>query len=231
MSEKKSKNIVIIALCITLIFMGVGFAALSETLTINGTATVTGTWDIKITGIEAVKGVYAHTAIEPENLSYFSVEDGTKSTSAYGDQEAIHGVVGGLDTTAATFDVDLNEPGDYVIYKVTITNNGTIAAKLNTSDGITLTDNSPEITNNGTVAVAPETGTKLFLYSMGSYSAGTYNESNDLGSLASGMGSLLAGENDYYYVKVEYNQTKLTTAPSTNNTATGTVTFSYVQNS
>ena len=35
MGEKKTKNVVIIALCLTLIFMGVGFAALSQNINIE----------------------------------------------------------------------------------------------------------------------------------------------------------------------------------------------------
>ena len=40
MGEKKTKNVVIIALCLTLIFMGVGFAALSQNINIEATGTV-----------------------------------------------------------------------------------------------------------------------------------------------------------------------------------------------
>ena len=69
MSEKKSKNIVIIALCITLIFIGVGFAALSETLTINGTATVT------------VQGLDYTTSNDPELSIYLNwVQQGEDKT-------------------------------------------------------------------------------------------------------------------------------------------------------
>lgn len=48
MGEKKTKNVVIIALCLTLIFMGVGFAALSQNINIKATGTVSGktAWDI-----------------------------------------------------------------------------------------------------------------------------------------------------------------------------------------
>ena len=42
--------------------MGVGFSLLSSTLTINGTASVSGTWDVHITGIEAVEGTYKGTS-------------------------------------------------------------------------------------------------------------------------------------------------------------------------
>ena len=230
MSEKKSKNIVIIALCITLIFMGVGFAALSETLTVTGTANITGTWDIKITNIQAVEAQYAHTAVTgSSNLANFAA-DANSNTKTNG----IHGLVGGLNTIAATFNVDLNEPGDYVIYKITVTNNGTITAKLNTN-GLSLIDNSPEVLANGNFAGTGETGTKLFLFTMQSEESGVYSDSTP-GSIASGMGTLTAtgtqGAVDYYYVKVEYNsETALVTTPDSNhNSAVGTLTMNYVQN-
>ena len=111
MNERKSKNIVIIALCITLIFMGVGFSLLSQTLNINGTTTVTGTWDVRITGIEATEAM-----LEGE-----AVTDLTTLTAA--------GTVN-TDGTLAEFNVTLPNPEDYVVYKVTVTNAGTIDAAL-----------------------------------------------------------------------------------------------------
>lgn len=231
MSEKKSKNIVIIALCITLIFMGVGFAALSQTLTINGTATVTGSWDIKITNIEAVEGKYAHTAIASANLANFAATSGSKETPATTAPTAVHGVVGGLNSTNATFDVDLNEPGDYVIYKVTVTNNGSITAKLNTTDGITLIDNSPEVFTGGTFEGTAGTGIKLFGYSMMTEAAGVYTAQPNLSTLASSMGTITQNGVDYYYLKVQYNETSLEGMPdSSHKSALGTLTLNYVQN-
>ena len=237
MSEKKSKNVVIIALCITLIFMGVGFAALSQTLQINGTATVTGSWDVKITNIEAVEAVYAHTAVTgAANLANFATV-GTVADKTGN----VHGVVNGFTGggTNATFNVDLNEPGDYVIYKVTVTNGGSIVAKLATTNGITLTDNSPEVFSDGNGGTTFEgtagEGQKLFIYTMQTESSGVYSVASDLGTLASGMGTLTAtgtaNSVDYFYVKVLYNNTALEGIPdSTHNSAIGTLTLNYIQN-
>lgn len=45
--KKSKKNYVIIALVVILLCLAVGYAAFSGNLTINGTATGTGTWDVK----------------------------------------------------------------------------------------------------------------------------------------------------------------------------------------
>ena len=59
MTENRSKTVVIIALCLTLIFMGVGFAALSQSLTITTTGTISGAteWDVRLTGFSADSSV------------------------------------------------------------------------------------------------------------------------------------------------------------------------------
>ena len=52
MTEKKEKkNILIGALLVAIIAMAVGYAALAQQLTINGTAQVSSTWDVKFTSI------------------------------------------------------------------------------------------------------------------------------------------------------------------------------------
>ena len=48
---QKKKNRVIIALVAIIGFMAVGYALLSQELTINGTANIDSTWDVKITDI------------------------------------------------------------------------------------------------------------------------------------------------------------------------------------
>lgn len=115
MGEKKTKNVVIIALCLTLIFMGVGFAALSQNINIKATGTVSGktAWDIH----------YASFAL---NEKGGDAEDTTPAATAGG--------VKYLDTakTTATVTFTLTAPRDYVEYKGTITNFGSIDAKLNT---------------------------------------------------------------------------------------------------
>ena len=115
MGEKKTKNVVIIALCLTLIFMGVGFAALSQNINIKATGTVSGktAWDIH----------YASFAL---NEKGGNAADTTPEATADG--------VKYLDTakTTATVSFTLTAPRDYVEYKGTITNFGSIDAKLNT---------------------------------------------------------------------------------------------------
>lgn len=115
MGEKKTKNVVIVALCLTLIFMGVGFAALSQNINIKATGTVSGktAWDIH----------YATFALNEKG-----------GNAADTTPEATAGGVKYLDTakTTATVSFTLTAPRDYVEYKGTITNFGSIDAKLNT---------------------------------------------------------------------------------------------------
>lgn len=107
--NRNQKSLIVIALCSIVIIMAVGYAAFSTGLNINGTTTVSSNWDIKITDITptAVTGSATNTV-----------------APSYTD-------------TTATFSTSLASPGDSITYKVTISNEGSIAAKLNK---ITLTD-------------------------------------------------------------------------------------------
>lgn len=115
MGEKKTKNVVIIALCLTLIFMGVGFAALSQNINIEAKGTVSGktAWDVHYASfaLNGKGGNAADTTAEPtgEGVKYL---DDAKTT--------------------AKVSFTLTAPRDYVEYKGTITNFGSIDAKLNT---------------------------------------------------------------------------------------------------
>ena len=115
MGEKKTKNVVIIALCLTLIFMGVGFAALSQNINIGATGTVSAktAWDVRYASFALnKKGGYA-VDTTPE-----ATDGGVKYLDA--------------SKTTATVTFTLTAPGDYVEYKGTITNFGSIDAKLST---------------------------------------------------------------------------------------------------
>lgn len=101
--ERKTRGIIIGLLCAIIIFMGVGFAAsLSSILRINGSAEITGRWNVQITNITATN-------------TTGKADAGTPSYTA----------------TTATFDATLAEPGDSVTYQITVTNNGNIPAMLN----------------------------------------------------------------------------------------------------
>ncbi len=103
MRDRKKRNIIIGALCCLLIFMGIGYAILSQTLNISGIANMQGNWSVKITNMELL--------------------DKNKTGRA---EEVSHSFT---DTTA-TFEANLYMPGDSIEYRVTVENQGNIDAVL-----------------------------------------------------------------------------------------------------
>ena len=98
---KNTKNIVIGALLIVILAMAVGYSTFASELTLNGTAEITGEWDVKIIGIE------------------------TKEVSEGSDEGTPQ-----YTNTTATFNAKLEKPGDKITYVITIGNAGTIDALL-----------------------------------------------------------------------------------------------------
>lgn len=105
-STKKSKSLIIGCLLAMIVFMSVGYAALAQSLNINGTANISADWKVEITGIES------------SNLVGATVTEKTFST------------------TSATFNVDLAYPGSTATFEVAIKNGGTINAKLESIVGL-----------------------------------------------------------------------------------------------
>ena len=103
MRDRKKRNIIIGSLCCLLVFMGIGYAILSQTLNISGIANMKGNWNVRITNMELLS----------EN----------KTGRA---EEVSHSFT---DTTA-TFTADLYMPGDSIEYRVTVENQGNIDALL-----------------------------------------------------------------------------------------------------
>jgi len=99
----KVKSRIMIFLCITLCITTVGFAAFSTTLTITGTADIASTWKVVFTNIEQISKT-SGVAI--------------KSTPT-------------ASGTTATFNVGFTSPGDKIVYRVTIANQGTLNAVIN----------------------------------------------------------------------------------------------------
>ncbi len=96
------KNIIISFLIAIVCIMAISYAAFSQTLNINGTASISSTWDIKIINV-TTKNIIGNAtkAFEPV-----------------------------VSDTAATFKTNLVKPGDSMTYEVTIANNGNIDAKV-----------------------------------------------------------------------------------------------------
>ena len=129
MTENRSKTVVIIALCLTLIFMGVGFAALTEQLEINTNGTVAAsTWKVELTG---------WTYDEAQKLG------GTQVTGSVTD----------VSSTAVTLNFNLSKPGDKVVFTGNIHNGGSLNAKLNQAVTIGAIDEDGFVTR--TVEGAP----------------------------------------------------------------------------
>ena len=122
MNETKKRNIIIGSLCGILLLMVVGYAAFSTALNINGTSSISSNWDIKITSItEGTKIGSATTTVD---------ESGNKKIS-------------GVGTLTASVEADLVSPGDSIEYDITVTNAGSLNAKL---EKITLSEsNNPAI--------------------------------------------------------------------------------------
>lgn len=97
------RNKLLISALVLVGLASVAYAAFAQTLTINGTGTAAGTWDVAITDITQ-----------------------TSATGATDNSAPTY------NATSATFDVDLAYPGATATYDVTVTNNGSIPAALDT---------------------------------------------------------------------------------------------------
>ena len=109
---KKERNIIIFSLVGILVCMIVAYATLSTNLKTTGTSEITSSWDIKIT----------------------NVTQGVATGDAENAKTPTH------DDLTATMEANLYSKGDAMEYDVTITNNGTLDAKLD--DIITNTQNA-----------------------------------------------------------------------------------------
>ena len=103
MKDRKKRNIIIGALCSLLVFMGIGYAILSQTLNISGTANMQGNWSVKITNMKLLE---ANKTGRAENVSNTFTD------------------------TTASFEANLWMPGDSIEYEVTVENQGNIDALL-----------------------------------------------------------------------------------------------------
>lgn len=102
MNKKAGKNTVIGFLVVAILIMAAGYALLSSQLKITGTAGVTSSWNVAITSIT-------------EGTAIGTASNRTPASST---------------GTTATFDVELQKPGDSMTYDVTISNKGSLNAVL-----------------------------------------------------------------------------------------------------
>lgn len=132
------RNKVIVAALVVVGLASVAYAAFAQVLTISGTGTASGDWDVAITSITRTAATGATDAVAPSFTG-----------------------------TSATFDVDLAYPGATATYDVVVTNAGSIDAVLTTLDGLTAANAAAPTyityavtgVNNGTTLAAGGTNT------------------------------------------------------------------------
>ncbi len=107
MDARKKQKVIIGTLVAVILGMCVGYAALSQILTITGTSGISGDFKVEFTKIEEGTMVNATTV-----------------------------TTGGIGSTTANFTVDLKKPGSSAIYDLTVENKGTIDAILASIEGV-----------------------------------------------------------------------------------------------
>jgi hypothetical protein len=129
--SKKSKNMLLLVILLAIVGIAVGYAALSQTLILNGTAKVASgdsAWNVHFVNSESTVITQCQ-----ENDAEIESTDGTEGT----------------------FSATLI-PGESVTYKVTIINDGTIEAAYDTNE---VTDKSSTTNNYVTCTVAEDSVT------------------------------------------------------------------------
>ena len=136
--EKQSKLVAILALCVSVVGLTLGFAAFSNTLTISSSATVSpneSDFNINVYGISDFKGdTYAGTNSLPPIELYTS-----ETTSVANKSSSINPALASSDSkitdngksiTITDINVGLTEPGQQVSYYYLIKNEGEYDAYL-----------------------------------------------------------------------------------------------------
>lgn len=96
------RNKIIVAAILVVGLASVAYAAFAQILTVSGTSTVTGNWDVQVISITKTSGTGATDAATTPSFT----------------------------GTSATFDVDLAYPAATATYDVVMKNNGNINAKV-----------------------------------------------------------------------------------------------------
>lgn len=135
---RKIKVLSVVALIVATLGLTIAFAALSQTLTINGTASVnSASWDIHFESLNGSDEVSAELSRIPNEWSNLGAYPLTFENDK---------------TTASVNLAAFGRPGDTIEYKFKIVNNGTVDAII--SD---ITKNTPEFGTN-IEGDSPETG-------------------------------------------------------------------------
>ena len=187
----RQRNIIIGGLCAIVLLMVVGYAAFSSVLNIKGTSNITSSWNVEITNIEVFKKS-SGASDNPGSPTY----DNTNGLTA-------------------TFNTNLTSPGDYAIYKIEVTNKGSLNAVLSSITEPTSNNSDIVFYLNKDQNNQDITDTSRMI------------TTNDILNKAGDSNELNKG---YVYVTVLYRDYEGQTNPS-NKVASATVTLNFEQSS
>ena len=128
--KKNYKPLIIGISCTLIVFMAIGFALLSQELTIIGTSSIDSNWNIRITNIRVKNLTSAYGA-------------GTNASADVSGSTGCTTQTTPCDSTSANFEAKLITPGDSITYAT---------SGLNVAD--TISHTSPNNTNTVDVTVA-----------------------------------------------------------------------------
>ena len=115
-SKSDKRNYIIIALCLILVVMGVGYAAFSSLLTINGTANITNSWCV---------------GFDNANTTAYTTKTGiTGGTAPTGSISFSGDTCGTKYQPNASLTAAFKQPGDEVEYTLTIKNKSTLPVAI-----------------------------------------------------------------------------------------------------
>ena len=147
-SERDKRTYLIIALCAILVIMGVGYAAFSQMLTINGTANITNSWCV---GFDNTK-----------QNTYTTKAGITGGTTPTGSMSYSGTACGTNLVPASSLTAHFYQPGDEIEYTLTIVNKSTVTAAIKSIlvDNESVTSNTTKKKGNITYIVnMPESTT------------------------------------------------------------------------
>ncbi len=127
----KKQSIAIIGVIAFVLAVAVGYALFSETLTVTGTATATGNFDVEFTKVGTITKV-GYTGAGDSEIAVISPDKNTLTVTVN----------------------KLDYPGAYVEIPVTITNKGSVSAKLKNINetGLTADSRAIKVTYTGVAA-------------------------------------------------------------------------------
>lgn len=204
--EREMKTLVIAALVISVVAIGVGFAAFSTTLQINGTATVNTdgkTWNVYFDKIE--KTAASTTGVDSTEPTITNGTAGVNTTN----------------TAISTISAAFTAPGQKLQYKITVKNAGTYVAKLTAANIAT------ELTAAGTGDSATTDAANVK-----NHSTFTFTKA-DGSAVNVGTDTIAAGQTQEYLYTLEYedftNASELPVGPVTLTVPQITLTFSQAE--